>query len=422
MLVVDTSPAAAAAPVAPAATAPVVDAQTQVATATVAPVAPTDAPPAPAEVVPLPAGSKAEIEALYKGGLNPADVDAYLAKHTPEVAAKLKEMFDGKDDIAFDEADPDPEDFSPLDDEAIAKLPEEAQAIVRNYNESLKRLLDEMDAAPKPPEGLDTLISDPVVALRMQQLQSGKTEIAAPSYEQALTAAGVDVPALQAKIQELFETEGGEAEAHALIAEANRISNAATAEIIRAQVREQAKQETAAAIENEKVANYYDRETDKLISSVPEFRSNAPKFLNGEINPAHPMSAFMAWAGKEQAEGRLPDSFVMKHGLGVVYHAWKADKAGGMQNFMGELRLSEADRMRSKLKGQKISALQSIQAQTPGSVGTTGTARVIVNGVDVAQAVADKSGRYLMAFGLPANKESEVVSAMKKYETSSQKY
>lgn len=417
--------APAAAPVAPAAapeatTAPVAPAATAESQVSPKPaegqpeVKPEGQEGAAAVKVAVPAGTQEKMLAFHKGeDKSPEALAKVLEGLTPEAAEKVKATLEGKADeeIDFEELEASPDD---IPDDILENLPPQVSDFMKSLveeNESLKQ----NSISPE----MEQVLMDPVIKARVEALTTG-AEIAVPSFADALGEAGIDTQKLFDGIQEMFETEGQEPDARKLMAEAFEV--AVKAAVAKAQAATIAKldAEHKDATARTQMASFYDSGIEAVAKglggSVPLLIENGGQ---KEYNPEHPVAPFIRYLYEGQQDGTIPYATVQKLGVDALFQAWRVQQAGGVGNYMGEIKKSAADKLRDLIKGKTTTALRDVAAKTPGSEGTAATATVVVNGVNIAQAVADKSGRYVddvvRSNNLTPKQHDEIVSAMRKY-------
>ncbi len=423
---INVTPAVAAAPAVEATVA-----ATPVAQAAPAVTPETQVTPEPSASVVVPAGTKEAVKAIFEGGAKPEDIQAFLEKQTPEVAEKLKAMFDGDDNISFEEAAAAleaPVEFTPFSEEELAALPVEVQTKLKGYEEALTEALSKMDETPAIPEEYKLLEQDAVFKLRLEQLKSGSADVAPVDFKSALASAGIDTGALLARVQDLFETEGGEPQAIQLIQEAFELAMKQGSVIATAAERQRVEQDAAIKIQRVQEQAFYKGELDKVASTIPEFRGqklyvetpDGQVRLNMEVGGE--AGEFLKWAvdmnrSDENGAQVISDAYIRKFGLEGVYQQWKIAKAGSVGTFMGQTRRSMLEQARDKLSLSKRAALSNIQAQTP-AISSTASAKITTHGVDIARAVQD--GKYAQdAFqALSISQGREVIEAMQKYAAS----
>jgi hypothetical protein len=378
----------------------------------------------------VPAGTKEAVKAIFEGGAKPEDIQAFLEKQTPEVAEKLKAMFDGDDNISFEEAAAleAPTEFSPFSEDEIAALPVEIQAKLKGYEEALTEAISKMETAPAIPEEVKILEQDPVFKLRLEQLKSGSADVAPVDFKSALASAGIDTSALMARVQDLFETEGGEPQAIQLIQEAFELAMKQGSVIATAAERQRAEQDAAIKIQRIQEQSFYKSELDKIASTIPEFRGqklyvetpDGQVKLNMEVGGD--AGDFLKWAvemnrSDDNGVQVISDAYIRKFGLEGVYQQWKISKAGSVGQYMGQTRRSMLEQARDKLNASKRAALTNIQAQTP-AISSTASAKITVHGVDIARAVLDHRYAQDNSQLLTSSQAKEVIDAMMKYAAS----
>ena len=415
---------------APVATAPVAaPVDNSAAVAQTAP-AVTDNQVTPEPSVQVPAGTKNEIKAIFEAGQKPEEIEAFLAKHTPEVAEKLKALFAGDESLSFEEITAsEPAEFSPFSEEELSTLPPEVQVKLKGYESALEEAISKLETAPAVPEEVRLLEQDPVFKLRLDQLRSGSIDVNPVDFDTALSAAGIDTKALLAKVQDLFETEGQEPAAIQLLQDAFKLAMDQGSTLAAAAERARAENEAAIRIQRVQEQSFYKGELDKISTTIPEFKGQ--KFyietpdgqvkLNTEVGG--PAGEFLKWAvemnrSDENGVQVISDAYIRKFGLEGVYQQWKIANAGSVGQYLGETKRSMLEQARDKMSALKRNALSTISAQTP-AISSTATAKITVHGVDIARAVTDNRYAQDNARILTSSQAKEVIDAMMKYAASS---
>jgi hypothetical protein len=362
-----------------------------------------DAPSA----VALPTGYKDKIaDFLLSKDQSPEATAKLLEGLDPVVAEKVKSALNG-DDVDFVEKDLVADEN--LTDDDFANLPPKVST-------ALEQLLGELEESKQnqiTPD-IERVLLHPLVKASVEAITTG-TQIKVPNFDEAITSAGIDPNALFEKIQDLFETIGEEGNARNLIQEAFTLAISNAVNAVRANTIADLEVKQQQQLEQQRIATFYDSGIEKLASGV---QTKEPLMKDGAYNMAHPIYGFIKEMYEGYSTGEIPYGVVAKMGIDGMYQAWRTRQAGGVGAYIGQTKLSIAEQMKNVLNKQKNNALRSIQAHNPGAMATDSSARIIVNGVDIARAYTDRSYASDIARTVTGTKLVEVNDALKKYASS----
>lgn len=347
--------------------------------------------------------------ALQKEELKPEVATEPVEQAAPEADAKP---------AAEEEAKPEGEAEAEVVDPYLT--PEEYAAATpkaRAMHDMLEQTITQIQELEQKsiPDDVRSALADPVVAARLRMLKEGVLDVPPVPVEAVLTPELIN-GVLDAMADDDVTANDLERVVADKLRAAVELAISESAARTKAQMEIEYAQREALAQERAWAEAAFPAFAEK----VPEWRSDKPIMIEGQnggfvVNPEHPARGFAEWMAQSLATGELTTKAVRTYGFAGVHQLWKTQQAGGVGQYLSQVKARSRDEILLGLKQARQAAIKPVTAPTlPVEGKSAGTAPKTVHGVDIERARVDRAYAENAAMNLrDARKLDEVIAAIR---------